>query len=187
MMKMLSVPALAACLALSAPAPEARAASGEDIAKIIAGLVVVGAIAAAASQGNRADAADNATSRNLPRRFGYENGRGYYYYRDGRRVPADDGRAARRQDRFTLPEQCLRSFDTNRGRRTVAGEGCLERRGIDTARLPGRCGVRVRTDRGLRDGYFYRCLRQEGYRFVAVRGDRDHHGRVILDARRGDD
>jgi hypothetical protein len=71
----------------------------------------------------------------------------------------------RRVSRKTLPQHCLRSFETRRGHIRMLPRRCLERNYSFVHRLPQHCGVRVRTERGPRMGYAARCLRQNGYRF----------------------
>ena len=70
-----------------------------------------------------------------------------------------------RVSRKTLPQHCLRSFQTRRGYVRMLPRRCLERNYDFVNRLPQHCGIRVRTDRGPRMGYAARCLRQNGYRF----------------------
>lgn len=158
--------ALAASLALGGAAKPAKAATAEEIAAILAGLAIVGVIASATSNKNRAQA----STRDAPLTV----------------IGRNDGKA---QSRNVLPADCLVQVRTNRGVRNLAGERCLERNGVRTSRLPDRCEVQVRVDRGVRDAYGQRCLEQAGFRFrdtgrredwrhVEQRGDRhdDRYG-----------
>jgi len=65
-----------------------------------------------------------------------------------------------------LPQQCLRSFETNRGRARMFGQRCLERKFKHVRKLPDRCERRVRTDRGWREGYSAKCLSRHGYQLA---------------------
>ena len=164
MMKALLVPVLATGLALGGAAKPAKAASAEEIAALIVGLAVIGAIA---SSGNQSRAEEPET--NVGR---YNNDWRYY----------DNNR---RHNRRVLPAQCVRRFETNRGVRNLAIERCLDRNGVNVDRLPDRCEIRVRTNRGVRDAYRKVCLEREGYRFKDTVARND--GRRVLDARRNRD
>lgn len=164
MMKALLVTILAAGAAFGGAAKEAKALTAEETAALLAGLVVVGVIAS--KNNNRAEASPKKAPLTIIGRSNRE-----YHGRDNRRN--------------VLPARCVRRFETNRGVRNLAGERCLERNGVRTARLPDRCEVRVRTGRGLRDAYFRRCLEREGFRFRDDRGR--HDGRRVLGGRRDRD
>lgn len=68
-----------------------------------------------------------------------------------------------RVNRKLLPGQCLRSFDTRRGKVRMFGRNCLNNNYRYAGRLPQRCLSVVKTNRGNRQGYEARCLRQNGY------------------------
>ncbi len=64
----------------------------------------------------------------------------------------------------TLPLQCVRWVDTDRGARRILGKRCIERR-VGYVDLPRRCERRFWDARGYsRIGYSRRCLLNKGYR-----------------------
>ncbi|MEO0633225.1 MAG: hypothetical protein AAFY52_03725 [Pseudomonadota bacterium] len=71
-----------------------------------------------------------------------------------------------RVNRKLLPQQCLRSFQTNDGPRRVFGQRCLNRNYQYARSLPTRCHRQFWTDRGWRAGFGARCLRREGYQLA---------------------
>lgn len=73
----------------------------------------------------------------------------------------------RHQRSLVLPGNCVRTFDTVRGTRTVLGNRCLQRSGVNVARLPDRCERTVQTRNGPRAAFGARCLRREGYQIGA--------------------
>lgn len=149
--KMLIASLLAAGLALAPAAPALAAPDGEDYAKILLGLLAVGAIAnALENERDRERAAERARNRPTD-------------WRDH-----DDRRHGRRGDRG-LPERCAFEVRTDRGWRSVFGRACLEREGVRVSRLPERCEFAVRTERGRRSVFGERCLRDYGYRVEAGR------------------
>lgn len=77
---------------------------------------------------------------------------------------AEARRAARRTARYTLPEFCLRPFETRSGTYNYFGKRCLERNFAHADRLPKACEITVRSPRGRRNVYVPSCLRAEGYR-----------------------
>ena len=85
------------------------------------------------------------------------------------RAPAMQGRQGhvpRTEDRFrkSVPAECFRRFDTRHG--TVRGfpRRCVERTMRHAHKLPGKCLVNVRTERGPRSLYRAGCLRERGWR-----------------------
>lgn len=158
MFKALMVPVLATGLAFGGSAQKAEALTAEEVAAIVAGIAIVGAL----SSNNNNKSTSRSVSRGEPV---YNTNRNVRYY----------------DKRGVLPANCVRRFDTDRGIRNLAIRRCLERSGINTARLPDRCEVRVRTDRGVRNAFRQRCLENAGYRFRDH--NRRHDGRVTLDAR----
>jgi hypothetical protein len=149
--KLLIASLLAAGLAL-APATHALAApDSEDYAKILLGLLAVGAIVnALENQRERERAAERA--RNRPAEW-----RGH-----------DRPRQGRGGDRW-LPARCAFDVRTGRGWSSVFGRACLEREGVRVSRLPDRCAFDVRTERGRRVVYGEECLIDHGFRVEAGR------------------
>ncbi|MEL6888715.1 MAG: hypothetical protein AAFO86_08390 [Pseudomonadota bacterium] len=71
-----------------------------------------------------------------------------------------------RVSRKLLPQQCLRSFHTDRGQRRVFGQRCLHRNYGFVNSLPRQCHREFYTDRGWRQGYGARCLNRHGYQLA---------------------
>lgn len=71
-----------------------------------------------------------------------------------------------RAHRKLLPKQCLRSFETYRGKVRMFGARCLNQRYDFAHRLPRQCEYVFNTSRGDRRGYEARCLRDRGYRLA---------------------
>ena len=72
----------------------------------------------------------------------------------------------RRVSRKLLPQQCLRSFHTDRGQRRIFGQRCLHRNYGFVNSLPRQCHREFYTDRGWRQGYGARCLNRHGYQLA---------------------
>lgn len=136
-----AVTALAA--AVLAPAP-ARAASEEDIARILAGLAALAIVGKALSDRDRAD--DDTPKVIAPHR---PKPKGHYRPR-----PADK----------TVPVRCLRTYETRQGIRRVVMRDCALRTVAEPWNLPRQCLIRVQTRQGLAEAYGGRCMRQYGYR-----------------------
>ncbi|MCG6884775.1 MAG: hypothetical protein LJE62_13575 [Silicimonas sp.] len=146
-----------------APMP-ASAADGEDIAKAIAGLAILGIIAKAAS-----DRDDRQTSRSADTRY-WPYGR---IERDeNRRVIEGEIRrpghgSSKFDDRYKrakLPDACRLIVDTRHGDRNVYGKYCLARQFKYANRLPSRCEILVRDGGRPRLVYGSHCLAREGWR-----------------------
>ena len=145
-------PALAITIALGVVAPRpAQAENGEAIVGVIVGVAALALIAKAiednreeekarAQRATRVDATPNSTRIN-------RHGQHSRLYNRSR----------------ILPDQCFRTIETRSGVRRVFGQRCLQRNGVNTARLPGACAFQVRTQRGIRTVYAGRCLRQNGW------------------------
>lgn len=71
-----------------------------------------------------------------------------------------------RVNRKLLPHQCLRSFNTHRGKVRMFGKRCLKRNYKFANRLPQQCQYIFDTPRGDRRGYEARCLRDRGFRLA---------------------
>jgi hypothetical protein len=71
-----------------------------------------------------------------------------------------------RVDRRLLPQECLQSFETRRGKVRMFGARCLNRSYDFANRLPRECEYVFDTRRGDRRGYEARCLRDRGYRLA---------------------
>lgn len=156
-------------------APVPAAADSDDLAKILAGIVVTGIIAKAIDDRNDEKSRKRSGTRTEYGRFGTSDGR--YRERDRRRViegritPYDredgkrhgpkDGRGYKKQ---ALPEQCLLRVETARGDRLAYGARCLDQRYKFSSKLPSACETVVRTRRGYRAVYGAHCLARDGWR-----------------------
>ena len=154
--------ALSAVTALGlAVTPVPAAADGEDIAKALAGLAILGLIAKTVDdRRDRRKAASTQTHSN---------------WFDDRRVIDGDIRRIdkpRHSDRRgfknrPLPDRCLRIVDTDRRDRLVYASRCLDRHYKHANRLPQACERLIRTPRGLREVYGVRCLRRDGWQVAS--------------------
>jgi len=140
----------------SATSTQAQGLSEDDVGKLIFGILATAAIAHAVKE-NRNDRAER-------REVQRERERPQVERRQTRRdILRHDSQARRSADRSVLPRSCVRTFDDRFGSQTMLGRRCLERNFDRAAHLPNQCAVRVFTDRGPRNGYNPRCLRQMGY------------------------
>lgn len=71
-----------------------------------------------------------------------------------------------RVTRKLLPQECLRSFRTDRGQARVFGQRCLNRHYDHVRSLPDKCHREFYTDRGWRQGFGARCLNRHGYQLA---------------------
>lgn len=126
------------------------ARADEDVAKIIAGLALLGIIAHSAKKDRRRETAP------VTRR-GYRHGHGHVGT-----SPRRIGKVAPRRHVKVAPRDCQRAQWTHRGERIVYGARCLQRN--VKARLPQDCLRQARTNSGPRFFYTQRCLRKSGWR-----------------------
>jgi hypothetical protein len=71
-----------------------------------------------------------------------------------------------RASRKLLPRECLRSFDTRRGKVRMFPNLCLTRNYAQAHRLPQKCFYVFNTRKGERRGYEAQCLRERGFRLA---------------------
>ena len=146
------------------PMPASAGPDGEDIAKALAGLAVLGIIASAANdRKKRRRNQANTVINNNP--YGsIEGSRSPRVIEGEIRRRGNQGRVNNQRFRFTpLPDRCVRVVSTSRGDRTVYGARCLKRNYAYTNRLPERCRLQVRTNNRIRNVYGARCLRRDGW------------------------
>lgn len=138
-----------ALAATSVTATPARA--DEDVAKVIAGLALLGIIASASKKDRRHDPAPVA-------RRGHKDPAPVI-----RRSPRhkDVSRDRRRAVKIA-PRQCLRNQWTHRGERNVYSARCLQQ--SVRANLPQSCLREARGTKGPRYFYTQRCLKGHGWR-----------------------
>lgn len=159
--------AVSAATALSialAPAQANAAPDGEDIARGLAGLLVLGIVAKAASDRNdrRTRSRTVTNNRNVYEFDSIDNRNRRIIEGDLRRI--DGPKRGRGYKKARLPDRCLRIVDTGRRDRLVYGSRCLNRSFKHASKLPDRCERLVRTRRGLRTVYAARCLARDGWR-----------------------
>jgi hypothetical protein len=155
-------PALALALVFAGAAAPARAASEEDVARFLAGAITLAIIGKVISDANDRDKAKAPIYQEHRQRQQTHRPRDYRFtgtYRPG----AGAGTGGHRER--VLPASCLRVIDTDHGQRRAVGAPCLQRNGVNTARLPDRCEGSVRTPRGRVDAWGAGCLTRAGYRF----------------------
>lgn len=160
--KLISLTAAAAIATAGLSAP-ARA-DGEDIAKIIAGIALLGIIAKAVEDDDR-DVAPPPTRyptygytppRYAPPRYVPPR------YIPPRHVPARP--VPPRVTRYDLPGACLRSYEVNRKTIRLFGANCLRKNYAYASSLPYACQFQFSTRQGSHTGYEPLCLRERGYR-----------------------
>ncbi|WP_299193622.1 hypothetical protein [uncultured Litoreibacter sp.] len=130
--------------ATSLTATTAPAQADEDVLKVIAGLVVLGAIANQVKQ--------NKQSRQTVTRTYDSFGNGPRKHQH--RSPVRQYKVA--------PQRCIRETWTHRGQREVYGARCMQRHA--NAQLPQKCLRQNKTNSGPRYFYAKRCLRNQGWR-----------------------
>lgn len=154
MTKSLLVPVLAGALALGTTAAPARA--DNDAAKVIAGLAALALIAGAIERNTNDKPA--VTSNNRP--VTHSNRPVY-----GTVTQAPTWSSTNAAKRRALPEQCIRTVNTNRGLRTVYAQRCLNKSYSFANFLPQECRVNIRTaNNRLRPAYVTQCLRRDGWK-----------------------
>jgi hypothetical protein len=144
---------------IAAPARAGQYDTERAIAALL-GLAVIGAIVAddRKDRRKRNDAVTRHSNQGV--HDGLRNGH-------IRRTPTLEARPLpNRVSRKLLPQRCLRSFETDRGRARVFGARCMDRHYDFVRDLPARCERRIRTDRGVRYGYSARCLDRYGYQLA---------------------
>lgn len=123
----------------------APARADEDVAKIIAGLAVLGILSQVVKKNREKDQV--VTRRDADVRPFTRHERPHYKKQRHQKV---------------APQRCLREQWTHRGTRNVYGARCMENNA--RAALPRECLRRAETRQGMRRFYAPRCLRQNGWR-----------------------
>lgn len=160
---------LAATLAVTTFAAQpARAASEEDIARILAGAATIFIIGKAiqSSRDNDDDGKKKSKShkdhsdrdRYKPKKHTSRNDDRYHRY--GRH---ETGRSSYGHRSTPLPKSCQVTARTRGGHEALFGARCLDRSYQSARRLPGECLRNVQSFRGERQAYSGSCLRARGY------------------------
>ena len=121
-------------------------ANGEDLAKILAGVAVLGIIGAAIHE-RKKDRRERPHVDPIPDRH-------------PRPLPP-------RLHRYDLPAQCLSTVRRRGHHQELLGARCLRRNYDHFRELPQACYTEVETRHDQARGYEPRCLRQYGYRLVS--------------------
>ena len=139
-------------------AAPARAASEEDIARLLAGAATVFIIGKAIQSARDKDDDDDDRRKVItrhdptPKIYSYQN-----------HIPKVVPRGNKHRDRAAvLPARCVQEVRGGRPNRVVMGR-CLERNHVNTRALPKACRMNVETRRGTTRAYALPCLRHRGY------------------------
>jgi len=147
---------LAATLAITTySAAPARAASEEDIARLLAGaatLFIIGKAIQSSRDNDRKKVKVHRQSREV--------------YQQPRARHQNQFRDQRPHRRAGLPAACLTRVDTRRGTLRVFGKRCLDRNYQSARPLPQQCLRRFETRHAPRLAYTAGCLRDNGYRLA---------------------
>lgn len=171
---------IAAVLAVSTAiagfsAVPARAASEEDIARLLAGAATI-FIIGKAIQNARDDDDDDDKKDRKPRVTEHTPTPTYHFdrpYKKGhssrppvvyhqKPLPKVVPRDVRSRHQAALPARCVRQIEGGRVQRVVMGR-CLERNDVNLRTLPKACRMTVETRRGATRAYALPCLRHRGY------------------------
>jgi len=149
---------LAASTAIAAfSAAPARAATEEDIARLLAGAATIFIIGKAIQ--NARDDDDDDDRRKVVTRHDPKPKVYHHQSSPPKLVP----RGKPHRDRAAaLPAGCVRQIEGGRVNRVVMGR-CLERNNISVRSLPKACRMNVETRRGTARAYALPCLRHRGY------------------------
>lgn len=160
MKKLILITVTTAALAAGTAAPTpAAAAEPRDLIGALLGLAVLGAIVNEVGNDRDKSSDAQATRRSQTpdwRKRQRNTGDRYYGHRH-------NSRPAR-----ILPGECLRVVENRKNDRFVLPETCLNRAGIRSRELPGRCESRLPTRRGRIDVYGARCLADAGWRLPRI-------------------
>ncbi len=159
---------IAAVLAISTTiatvsAVPARAASEEDIAKLLAGAATVFIIGKAiqnSRDSSRKDGKKNEVRHHVPDHRPHVSTP--QIYTQDRHIPKVVPRDVKKPRTAVLPTECVRRIEGGHVNRVVMGR-CLERNSISTTSLPKACRMTVQTRRGEARAYALPCLRHRGY------------------------
>ncbi len=159
---------IAAVLAISTTiagfsAAPARAASEEDIARLLAGAATIFIIGKAIQNSRDSNDDDKKSIRHhTPKQqFNtYQNPRETYHKKPVPKIIQRDH--GKRNATSAIPANCVQRISGGRVNRVVM-ERCLERSYRSARSLPKACRMTVKTQRGTAGAYALPCLRQRGY------------------------
>lgn len=158
-----AVLAVSTTIAALSAAP-ARAASEEDIAKLLAGAATIFIIGKAIQNSRDDDRRDK--KKEEVRHYVPDHRPGHVskqpVYTQQKPIPKVMPRDVKQRHKDVLPANCVRQIEGRRVGRVVMGR-CLERNNISTRTLPKACRMTVETRRGEARAYALPCLRHRGY------------------------
>ncbi|MFW8593678.1 hypothetical protein [Cribrihabitans neustonicus] len=132
----------------------APARANEDVAKVLAGLALLGIIGAVIN-----DRKDDHHSVSRAYTAEPQYGHGGHHYN-----PKPLPQTFRKYD---LPARCLRHFPAYSSRHALVGQGCLDRHyGYKAHSLPQSCRVTFWNGKRHKSAFKPHCLRDRGYRLV---------------------
>jgi|GEM_PF-3557070 len=141
--------------------PVQATADTDDVAKVLAGIAVLGILAKAAENRSERKKARDTTPQEWSRYNQFETIDGELRRYGEPRQKKTHGY----KKNNPLPDRCLFVLDTDRGRdRLVYGQRCLARSYKFTKKLPEQCKRLVRTDNGRRVVFGARCLQADGWK-----------------------
>lgn len=140
----------------------APARADEDVAKVLAGVALLGILGAAINDARHQDRY-TAPVTTPPHGHGYPQHGAHPHH--GR--PHHGSRPLPfRVARYDLPAQCVRYFPRYSRSHTLVGENCLRRQYRYESALPQACRVTFWNGHKHRSGYKPTCLQNRGYRLV---------------------
>lgn len=132
----------------------APARADDDVAKIIAGLAVLGILGATINKNRHRDNVSRSTTNPVTVRPQRPRA-----HPKPRPLPP-------RVTRYDLPGKCLRNVPAFRGGRNLMGQKCLQNNYRHANSLPQQCRVTFWNGRRHKNAFKPRCLRRNGYRIV---------------------
>lgn len=159
---------IAAVLAISTTiatvsAMPARAASEDDIAKLLAGaatIFIIGKAIQNSRDDDRKDKKKEEVRHYTPDHKPHVSKPPVYTHNAP--LPKVVPRDVNTRHNDVLPAKCVRRIEGGRVGRVVMGR-CLERNNVSTRSLPKACRMTVETRRGATRAYALPCLRHRGY------------------------
>ena len=139
----------------------APARADDSLARALAAIVGVAVVGAVIQNQLEDDRNEKRASKN---RSGVRPA--HLHHRDRVINRAQQRKTPHRANRWLLPGDCLRSFNTGYARYRVFGKRCLEQTWGATGQLPNACKVKFRSNSKNRVGYGARCLRRAGYQLA---------------------
>jgi len=136
----------------------APARADEDVAKIIAGLAVLGILGAAINRNRHKETYVSRSTTN-PVIVQPQRPRRPHAHPKPRPLPP-------RFTRYDLPGKCLRNFPAFQDGRNLMGQKCLQKNYRHATSLPQQCRVTFWNGRRHKNAFKPRCLRRNGYRIV---------------------